>query len=72
MLKLCRCFLIWIQESVFEGEISEANLKILMDKIKSIIKKEDNDSVVIYKLRTLEYIEKIILGSDKKESINII
>ena len=43
-----------------------------MNKIKTIIKKKDKDSVIIYKLRTLEYTEKIILGSDKKQSINII
>lgn len=30
MLKLCRRYLNWIQNSVFEGEISEARLKELL------------------------------------------
>lgn len=30
MLKLCRKYLNWIQNSVFEGEISEARLKELL------------------------------------------
>lgn len=72
MLKLCRRFLTWIQESAFEGEITEANLKILTEKINKIIVEKDCDSVIVYKLRTLEYTEKIILGSDKKQDINII
>ena len=32
MLKLCRKYLNWIQNSVFEGEISEAKLKELCKK----------------------------------------
>lgn len=32
MLKLCRRYLNWIQNSVFEGEISEARLKELLMK----------------------------------------
>ena len=30
MLKLCRRYLSWIQNSVFEGEISEVKLKALL------------------------------------------
>jgi CRISPR-associated endonuclease Cas2 len=33
MLKLCRKYLNWIQNSVFEGEISEAKLKELLCKV---------------------------------------
>lgn len=34
MLKLCRRYLNWIQNSVFEGEITEVKLKELLSKAK--------------------------------------
>lgn len=37
MLKLCRQYLNWIQNSVFEGEISEVKLKELQQKAKKIM-----------------------------------
>ena len=40
MVKLCRQYLCWIQNSVFEGEISEAKLQELCNKIKGIIDTE--------------------------------
>lgn len=47
MLKLCRRYLNWIQNSVFEGEISEARLKeLLMSCDKFMVK--DEDSVIIF------------------------
>ena len=39
MLKLCRRYLNWIQNSVFEGEISEARLKELLMKCDDFMKK---------------------------------
>ena len=36
MLKLCRKYLMWIQNSVFEGEISEARLKDLLIRVSSL------------------------------------
>ena len=35
MLKLCRQYLCWIQNSVFEGELSEVKLRELQNKIHS-------------------------------------
>lgn len=37
MLKLCRKYLSWIQNSVFEGEISEVKLKELILKAEKIL-----------------------------------
>jgi CRISPR-associated protein Cas2 len=36
MLKLCRQYLCWIQNSVFEGEITEAKLRELVLKMELI------------------------------------
>ena len=42
MLKLCRKYLNWIQNSVFEGEISEVKLKELTLKAGEFMKKEED------------------------------
>jgi len=65
VLKVCRKYLTWVQNSVFEGEISESDLIKLRDELKQII--ESSDSVTIYKLRTTTYMEKEHLGAIKYE-----
>jgi len=72
MLKTCRKYLVWQQNSVFEGEISRAKLEALKIEINKIIKKKENDSVIIYEFRTMQYSKRIILGKDKKISIDFI
>lgn len=47
MLKLCRQYLCWIQNSVFEGELSEAKLRELKLKIKGIIDISE-DSIILF------------------------
>ena len=47
MLKLCRQYLCWIQNSVFEGALSEAKLRELKLKIKGIIDPSE-DSIIIF------------------------
>ena len=47
ILKLCRQYLCWIQNSVFEGELSEAKLRELKLKIKGIIDQSE-DSIIIF------------------------
>ena len=64
VLKTCRKYLTWVQNSVFEGEITEAKLRILKDELKEIID-ENYDSVIIYKFRTKEYYERETIGIDK-------
>jgi CRISPR-associated protein Cas2 len=51
MLKLCRKYLSWIQNSVFEGEISEVKLKELKYKATLIMNKEE-DSLIILRAET--------------------
>jgi len=64
VLKTCRKYLHWVQNSVFEGEITNANLVRLKGELKRIIRKEE-DSVVIYQFRTLNYSKREILGQEK-------
>lgn len=65
VLKTCRKYLTWVQNSVFEGEISESDMIKLKDELSEII--EEEDSITIYKLRTTAYFEKEHLGSVKGE-----
>ena len=66
MLKLCRQYLNWIQNSVFEGEITEVKLKELEFKAKEIMD-TDVDSLIIFKTRNEKWLEKRIIGKEKNE-----
>jgi len=50
MLKLCRRYLNWIQNSVFEGEISEVRLMELKHEALELMDEED-DSLIIFQTR---------------------
>lgn len=63
-LKTCRKYLNWVQNSVFEGEISEVNLKKLKAEMTRIMNMSE-DSVIIYTWRTQRYSSREILGVEK-------
>lgn len=63
MLKLCRRYLNWIQNSVFEGEISEVKLKQMIAESKQIMKKEE-DSLIIFSSREQKWLDKQIVGKE--------
>ncbi|MDA8335752.1 MAG: CRISPR-associated endonuclease Cas2 [Peptococcaceae bacterium] len=71
VLKKCRQYLNWVQNSVFEGDISEASLTKLKMELDRIIKK-DEDSVILYYLRTTKYSSREIMGVKKGGDGNII
>ncbi len=64
MLKLMRRYLNWIQNSVFEGEISEVKLKELILESKEIME-EDYDSLIIFKSREERWLDKQIVGKER-------
>lgn len=64
VLKKCRGYLTWVQNSVFEGDITEANLKKLKMELSRLIKKE-SDSVIIYQFNSLKYSNREVMGLDK-------
>ncbi|CVI72704.1 CRISPR-associated endoribonuclease Cas2 [Clostridiales bacterium CHKCI001] len=63
-LKICRKYLTWIQNSVFEGDIGEANLKKLKKELGQVIDKE-TDSVIIYRFNSLNYSKREVMGIEK-------
>ena len=64
MLKLCRKYLNWIQNSVFEGEISEVRLKELLSSAKKFID-ESEDSIIVFKGANHSFFEKEIVGKER-------
>ena len=64
MLKLCRQYLNWIQNSVFEGDITEVKLKELQYRAKEIMNIEE-DSIIVFKSRDAKWLEKEIVGKEK-------
>jgi CRISPR-associated protein Cas2 len=64
MLKLCRKYLNWIQNSVFEGEITEVKLMELKIKASEIMD-EESDSLIIFKSRQEKWLDKEIIGNEK-------
>jgi CRISPR-associated protein Cas2 len=71
MLKLCRKYLNWIQNSVFEGEITEVKLSELKIKAKKIMKEED-DSLIIFLSRNEQWLEKEIIGKERSSTDNFL
>lgn len=70
MLKLCRRYLHWIQNSVFEGDITDVNLKELVREAKSMMR--DQDSLIIFKSRSEKWLDKEVYGPEKNRIDNII
>ena len=71
MLKLCRRYLHWIQNSVFEGEISEVKLKELLAEAHDFIN-EDHDSIIIFKNSDKKWLDKQIVGKERNSTDNIL
>ncbi|WPP51823.1 CRISPR-associated endonuclease Cas2 [Catalinimonas niigatensis] len=63
MLKLCRRYLSWIQNSVLEGELTEVQLKQLKAEAKDIMHK--GDSLIIFSSRNERWLEKEVIGEEK-------
>lgn len=59
---ICKKYLIHIQKSVFEGELSETQIKRMEIEIKKNIR-EDLDSVIIFKSRTDRWVDKEMWGA---------
>jgi CRISPR-associated protein Cas2 len=69
MLKLCRKYLSWIQNSVFEGEITDAKLKELQIRAENIID-SNYDSIIIFKNRDEKWLNKQVIGKERSSIDN--
>lgn len=71
MLRLCRQYLNWIQNSVFEGELSELQLKELIFKARQIMD-ERHDSLIIFSSRNSRWLNKQIIGVERNSLDNFL
>ncbi len=59
-----RRFLHWVQNSAFEGELSESQLETIKARLGKILDL-DKDSVYIYRLPDRKYLRKEVIGQEK-------
>ncbi len=66
--RLLKIYLIWVQNSVFEGEITQALYDDMMKRVAKLMK--EGDSVIIYKFKTRNEVKREIHG--KTRDLNVI
>ena len=69
--KYLKQYLNWVQNSVFEGELTTSELIEILDGLKDLIN-EDEDSIRIYIMRSETIINKLHIGKRYKEPTNIL
>jgi len=65
VLKFMRKHLNWVQNSVFEGEVTEAQIIKIKNGLSKLIDKEE-DSVLIYTARDKKWLSKEVVGIEKR------
>ncbi|MEM6264340.1 MAG: CRISPR-associated endonuclease Cas2 [Bacteroidota bacterium] len=63
-LKLFRRYLNWVQNSVFEGELTYAQYECLKAEVKELIEPGE-DSVIFYELRDERYAARTVMGEER-------
>ncbi|WP_243292091.1 CRISPR-associated endonuclease Cas2 [Bacillus sp. FJAT-47783] len=63
-LKISRKYLHWVQNSVFEGEMTQANFKKLKYELKALMNPEE-DSIIFYTFRSQKYSKREEYGLKK-------
>lgn len=71
MMKHCRKYLNWIQNSVFEGEITEVKLKEMLLEARRIMN-EKEDSLIIFKSRDERWLDKQVIGQERMSTDNFL
>jgi CRISPR-associated protein Cas2 len=61
--KICKKYLTHIQNSVFEGELSKAQLFQIELELKKYIR-QDEDSLIVFKTRNEKWLEKEFWGKE--------
>lgn len=64
VFKICKKYLIHIQNSVFEGELLQSQEMMLRMELNRYIR-EDKDSVIVFKSRSKKWMEKEFLGMNE-------
>ena len=71
VFKICKKYLVPIQKSVFEGDLSDSQLMALKKEVGKHIRK-NRDSLIIFKSRDKKWLQKEFWGINNNESFNFI
>ncbi|ACM05402.1 CRISPR-associated endonuclease Cas2 [Thermomicrobium roseum] len=71
VLKICRRYLTWVQNSLLEGELTPAQLRRLQQELERTIDRE-NDSVQFYILPQASVAKRVTLGLVKNQPSQVI
>ncbi|MDR5696073.1 MAG: CRISPR-associated endonuclease Cas2 [Armatimonadota bacterium] len=66
VLKVGRKYLTWVQNSVLEGELTRAQYERLKRDLREVIDEEE-DSVLFYRLRSTDWLDRDHMGVKKGE-----
>lgn len=66
VMRTVRRYLLHVQKSVFEGQLTQRQLISLQEQLESIIVPEE-DSVIMYQFDSLKYSQQLVLG---KQDVN--
>lgn len=69
--KILKKYFIWVQNSVFEGDISEGKLEKCKHELAKVINIRE-DSIYFYRLENRLNYKKIVMGVEKELTGNII
>ncbi len=71
ILKHCRRYFNWVQNSVFEGELTESQFEKFIKELNKKFNKSE-DSVIIYSLMDKKWITRETIGIEKNITDNFI
>ncbi len=69
--KILKQYLNWVQNSAFEGDISEGVVEEIRQKLFSVID-PDTDSIIVYSINNPAWIKKRVWGVEKGHTDNIL
>ncbi len=69
--KFLKKYLHWVQNSVFEGELTPAQIEELRSSLNKIIDRE-LDSILMFVARERRWLEKEIIGKERGETGNVL
>jgi CRISPR-associated protein Cas2 len=62
MLNFLRKYLTHVQNSVFEGDVTEGDLEIIRNKTRETLKPDE--SAIIYRMSSEKYVDRTVIGDD--------
>jgi CRISPR-associated protein Cas2 len=64
-LKFLRQYLTHVQNSVFEGEITEGDIEEIKQRLESMLK--SGESTIVYRMSSEKYVSRTVYGEDPAE-----